>query len=134
MPPRNRPYSIRRFPEPTLPNSGQISSSSEGIRDPQKLRNSRNLLKNRQPGPHGATPTPTRPKLQTRKMAGPDYSNPMIAIAETLDKHAEGWKPEVTSRVEELVGEIIELADADALDILPSRAVQQEVLDVIDDA
>ncbi len=58
----------------------------------------------------------------------------MIEIAETLDKHAEGWKPEVTSRVEELVGEIIELADADALDILPGRAVQQEVLDLIDGA
>jgi len=67
-------------------------------------------------------------------MAEPSYSNGMITIAETLDKHAEGWKPEVASRVEELVGEIIELADADALDILPSRAVQQEVLDVIDDA
>ena len=67
-------------------------------------------------------------------MAGPAYITAMIAIAETLDKHAEGWKPDVTSRVEELVGEIIELADANALDILPSRAVQQEVLDVIDDA
>jgi len=67
-------------------------------------------------------------------MTAPGYSNAMIAIAETLNKHAEGWKPEVASRVEELVGEIIELADADALDILPSRAVQQEVLDVLDDA
>ena len=58
----------------------------------------------------------------------------MIAIAETLDRHAEGWKPEVTTRVEELVGEIIELADADALDILASRTVQQEILDEIDNA
>jgi hypothetical protein len=58
----------------------------------------------------------------------------MIAIAETLDKHAERWKPEVTTRVEELIGEIIELADADALDILPTRAVQQDVLDLLDDA
>lgn len=57
----------------------------------------------------------------------------MIAIAETLDKHAGSWRPEIALRVEELVSEIIELADADALDILPSRAVQQEVLDVLDD-
>ena len=56
----------------------------------------------------------------------------MIAIAETLDKHAETWEPEVASLVAELIGEIIELADADALDILPSRAVQQEVLDLLD--
>ena len=56
----------------------------------------------------------------------------MIAIAETLDKRAETWEPEVTSQVTELIGEIIELADADALDILPSRAVQQEVLDLLD--
>ena len=67
-------------------------------------------------------------------MGGLSYSNDMIAIAETLDKHAESWKPDVTTRVEELVGEIIELADADALDILPTRAVQQEVLDLLDDA
>ena len=56
----------------------------------------------------------------------------MIAIAETLDKHAETWEPEVTSQVAELIGEIIELADADALDILSSRTVQQEVLDLLD--
>ena len=66
-------------------------------------------------------------------MGGLSYSNDMIAIAETLDKHAESWKPDVTTRVEELVGEIIELADADDLDIL-TRAVQQEVLDILDDA
>ncbi len=58
----------------------------------------------------------------------------MIAIAKTLNQHAETWAPDVASRVEELVGEIIELADADALDILASRAVQQEVLDALDDA
>jgi len=60
------------------------------------------------------------------------YLKSMIAIAETLDKHAGTWKPEVASQVAELIGEIIELADADALDILPSRAVQQEVLDLLD--
>lgn len=62
------------------------------------------------------------------------YSDSMIAIAKTLDKHAGKWRPETTSRVEALVEEIIEMADADALDILPSREVQQEVLDLLDDA
>ncbi|MFT6180287.1 MAG: hypothetical protein ACI9NQ_000510 [Paracoccaceae bacterium] len=52
----------------------------------------------------------------------------MIAFAEALDKHAEIWEPEVSSQV----AEIIELADADALDILPSRSVQQEVLNLLD--
>ena len=83
--------------------------------------------------PYSPSGDVSRRKIGTRKMADPGYGNAMIAIAEILDKHAEGWKPEVASRVEELVGEIIELADADALDILPSRAVQEEVLEVLDD-
>ena len=56
----------------------------------------------------------------------------MTVIAQTLDRHAEAWKPEVASQVEVLVSNIIELADADALDLLSSRAVEQEVLDLLD--
>jgi hypothetical protein len=55
----------------------------------------------------------------------------MTAIAEKLDEKLATWKRETASEVERMVAEIIELADNDALDIVPSRAVVQEVLEVI---
>jgi hypothetical protein len=35
--------------------------------------------------------------------------------------------------VEQIVTDVIELADTDALDLLPSRAIVQEVLDALDE-
>jgi hypothetical protein len=58
----------------------------------------------------------------------------MTAIAEKLDTKLKGWRPETASEVERLVDEIIEMADTDVLDILPSRTLVQEVLDLIDRA
>ena len=57
----------------------------------------------------------------------------MTAIAEKLDEKLTVWGPETASEVERMVGEIIELADGDVLDLLPSRAVVQEVLAMLDE-
>lgn len=57
----------------------------------------------------------------------------MDALTEKLDIKLLQWKPEVADRVRQSILEIIEMADRDALDILPSRAVEQDVLDLIDE-
>ena len=56
----------------------------------------------------------------------------MDAIAEKLDTKLGRWKPEVSREVRALVAEVIEAADSDALDLMRSRAVEQEVLDQLD--
>ena len=57
----------------------------------------------------------------------------MDAIAESLDAKLHEWKPETSQKVRALVAEIIALADDGALDIARSRAVEQEVLDSLDE-
>ena len=57
----------------------------------------------------------------------------MDAIVEKLDSKLREWKPETSNEVKALVSEIIELADDDALDVMRSRAVEQEVLDLFDE-
>ena len=56
----------------------------------------------------------------------------MEAIAEKLETKLHEWKPETSQKVRALVAEIIELADDDALDLVRSRGVEQEVLDLLD--
>ncbi|HEY6366511.1 MAG TPA: hypothetical protein VI585_17140 [Candidatus Binatia bacterium] len=56
----------------------------------------------------------------------------MTAIARRLDARINRWAPETAKKVERLVAEIIELADHDALDLVRSRQIEQEVLDIID--
>jgi hypothetical protein len=56
----------------------------------------------------------------------------MTAIAKKLDARLSRWTPETAKKVKQLVAEIIELADHDALDVVRSRKVEQEVLDIID--
>jgi hypothetical protein len=51
------------------------------------------------------------------------------AIAEKLDTKLRMWKPEISQEVRALVSQVIEAADNDALDLMRSRAVEQEVLD-----
>jgi hypothetical protein len=58
----------------------------------------------------------------------------MTQIAEKLDKKLATWSPQVASQVEQIVAEVIELADAQALDLLPSRTVVQEILDTLDES
>ena len=55
----------------------------------------------------------------------------MEALLETLNARLHQWKPETTDQVRERVTEIIGLADQDALDLLRSRAREQEVLDIL---
>ena len=57
----------------------------------------------------------------------------MDALTERLDAKLREWQPETTAQVRQRVGEIIELADQDALDLMRSRAVEQDVLDMLDE-
>ncbi|MGC9970226.1 MAG: hypothetical protein ABSE56_06525 [Bryobacteraceae bacterium] len=56
----------------------------------------------------------------------------MDALAEKLDARLREWKPETATQVRERVAEVIDLADHDFLDLLRSRANEQEVLDLLD--
>lgn len=58
----------------------------------------------------------------------------MTQIAEKLDKKLATWQPEVAAQVAQIVTDVIDLADAHALDLLPSRTVVQEVLDTLDES
>jgi len=57
----------------------------------------------------------------------------MDALAERLDTKLREWKPDMAAQVRQQVTEIIELADQDVLDVLRSRIVEQEVLDMLDE-
>jgi hypothetical protein len=57
----------------------------------------------------------------------------MSPIARQLAEKLDSWEPEVSRKVETLVAEIMELADTGALDLLRSRGVEQEVLDLLDE-
>jgi hypothetical protein len=57
----------------------------------------------------------------------------MDALAEKLDTKLRLWKPETAARVREQVIEVMELADDDVLDVMHSRAREQEVLDLLDE-
>jgi hypothetical protein len=57
----------------------------------------------------------------------------MDAIAEKLDTKLSKWNPEISREVRALVSEVIDAADNDALDVMRSRVVEQEVLDQLDE-
>ena len=56
----------------------------------------------------------------------------MDTLAERLDAKLHEWKPDLADQVRQRVAEIIVAADQDVLDVLRSRLVEQEVLDVLD--
>jgi len=59
----------------------------------------------------------------------------MTQLAQQLDKKlATTWSPQVVAQVEQIVTEVMELADANVVDLLPSRTVVQEVLDTLDES
>ncbi len=58
----------------------------------------------------------------------------MDALLETLNAKLREWKPETAAEMRERVSEIMSPADQDGLDLLRSRAVEQEVLRTIDDS
>lgn len=57
----------------------------------------------------------------------------MDVIAERLDKKLQEWEPEIASQVRTRVSEIIEVADQGLLDVVRSRRVEQDVLDLLDE-
>ena len=57
----------------------------------------------------------------------------MDTLAEKSDAKLRIWKPETAAQVRERVSEVIELADDDVLDVMRSRAREQEVLDLLDE-
>jgi hypothetical protein len=57
----------------------------------------------------------------------------MEALLEILDTKLREWRPETATEVRKALAEIVDLADQDALDLMRSRAVEQEVLDLIDE-
>ena len=57
----------------------------------------------------------------------------MDNLVEELDAKFRAWQPEIADQVRQRIEEIIEMADRDALDLLRSRAVEQEVLDALDE-
>lgn len=57
----------------------------------------------------------------------------MDALVEKLDARLREWKPETAAQVRERISEVIDLADQDVLDLLRSRASEQEVLDLLDE-
>jgi hypothetical protein len=57
----------------------------------------------------------------------------MDTLVDLLDQKLRQWKPETSREVRERVTEIIDLADRDGLDLMRSRAVEQEVLDLLDE-
>ena len=57
----------------------------------------------------------------------------MDVLVERLDTKLREWEPDTAEQVRQRIAEIIDLADQDALDIMQSRAVEQEVLDLLDE-
>jgi hypothetical protein len=65
----------------------------------------------------------------------------MDALTEKLGIKLQEWKPEISDSaqqtlrelVRQYISEIIDLADRDVLDLLPSRTVEQDMLDLIDE-
>jgi len=57
----------------------------------------------------------------------------MSSLVQQLAEKLDQWEPEVSRKVESLVAEIMDLADAGAPELLRSRAVEQEVLDLLDE-
>lgn len=57
----------------------------------------------------------------------------MDALIEELNTKLNDWQPAVADQVRRCILEIIEMADQDVLDILRTRKVEQEVLDLLDE-
>jgi len=85
---------------------------------------------------HGSVSRPTAEPVQRPNLAGQGetwYRRRMTQLAQKLDKKLASWRPEVAAQVEQIITDVIELADTDTLDLQPSRTVVQEVLDTLDE-
>lgn len=57
----------------------------------------------------------------------------MDALIEELNAKLSYWQPAIADQVRHCILEIMEMADQDVLDILKTRTVEQEVLDLLDE-
>jgi hypothetical protein len=57
----------------------------------------------------------------------------MDGLLQQLDTKLRAWKPDIAQQVRLYLAELIELADSDSLDVLRSRVVEQDVLDLLDE-
>ena len=57
----------------------------------------------------------------------------MDALIQELEIKLRQWQPPTVEQVGRYLVEIIELADQDGLELLRSRLVEQEVLDIIEE-
>ncbi len=57
----------------------------------------------------------------------------MDVLAEKLDTKLREWKPDTAAEVKERITEIIDPADQDALDIMQARAIEEDVLSLLDE-
>ena len=57
----------------------------------------------------------------------------MDMLVKRLNVKLREWKPDTAAEARQRIAEIIDLADQDVLDIMRSRAVEQEVLDLLDE-
>lgn len=57
----------------------------------------------------------------------------MDILVEKLDVKLRQWKPDVAEQVRQRVVEVMDMADQDTLDIMRSRTMEQEVIDILDE-
>lgn len=57
----------------------------------------------------------------------------MDMLVERLDEKLREWEPSTAAEVRQRVSELIDLADEGLLETMRSRAVEQEVLDILDE-
>lgn len=57
----------------------------------------------------------------------------MDALIEKLTEKFRHWHPDIAQQVRQHIEEIIDLADQDLLDLIRSRTIEQEVLDLLDE-
>jgi hypothetical protein len=56
----------------------------------------------------------------------------MDALVERLDAKLREWDSETASEVRERIAEIMDYADLEVLDLIRSRGIEQQVLDLLD--
>ena len=57
----------------------------------------------------------------------------MEDLLDKLRMRLREWRPETATQVRQVLAEVIDLADYDALDLVRSRAAEQELLDILDE-
>ncbi len=57
----------------------------------------------------------------------------MDVLAEKLDIKLRNWKPDIARQVKQSKVKLIDLADQEAIDMMRSRSVEQDVLDILDE-